>query len=454
LEPQQLTVVTPDDADSGDWDLVLDSIESGSVVPILGRDLLTISDGEPAELLYDVLALRVAKRLQVPPEAAVTTTTSPLNAVASQHILRGGDPDDIYRAVAAAMKELTNLPIPELLLKLAAIDKFPVFVTTTFDDLLPRAVKQVKGPTDVLAFSAKPRPITDVQRTPGSALVYHLFGRWSSLQDYVVTEEDALEFVFRLQDARNQEDHFIHQLTDKSLLLIGCSFPSWFVRFFLRLTRGKRLLYAPRERAAFIVDPYAAQDAGLLQFLTAFRTRTLIFTQSTPQTFVQRLSQLWSDRMTAGAVEEPMPVGGVFVSYASEDRMAAETIVAALRARGLAAWYDRDELRAGDRWKPKIARNVQLAYAFVPVISAQSAGSTLRAVKYEWTEAIERNKEVAADDKFIFPVNIGDVNPDHPALPPEFRAAQWTPLTDGALSDGFFEEINRSIRRKLQGARR
>jgi hypothetical protein len=149
-----------------------------------------------------------------------------------------------------------------------------------------------------------------------------------------------------------------------------------------------------------------------------------------------------------------MPAGGIFVSYASEDRAAAQAIVDALRARGLQAWYDRDELKAGDRWKPKITRNLQQAYAFVPVISQQSASSTLRAVKYEWSEAVERNKEVASDDKFIFPVIVGDVSPDDPAIPPEFRAAQWTPLTGGALSDSFFDEINRSIRRKVQGARR
>ena len=69
-------------------------------------------------------------------------------------------------------------------------------------------------------------------------------------------------------------------------------------------------------------------------------------------------------------------------------------------------------------------------------------------------EAVERNKEVAADDKFIFPVTVGDVNRDDPALPPEFRAAQWTPFTNGTLGDAFFDEINRSIRRKVQGARR
>jgi hypothetical protein len=454
VEPEKLTVVTPDDADSGDWDLLLDGIDSGTVVPIVGRDLLTVSDGERPALLYDLLAARLAKRLKLSSDPTSATNTGALNAVASQHILQGGDPDDIYRAVAAVMKELTDVPIPQPLLKLAAIEKFPVFVTTTFDSLLTRAVEQVKGQPDVLAFSAKPRAVTDIERTPGRSLVYHLFGRVSSLQDYVVTEEDALEFVFRLHDARNQEDHFIHQLADKSLLLIGCSFPSWFVRFFLRLTRGKRLLYAPRERAAFIVDPYASQDAGLLQFLNAFRTRTLIFAQSTPQTFVERLSQRWSERISAGAAEEPMPAGGVFVSYASEDRAAAKAIVDALRARGLQAWYDRDELRAGDRWKPKIARNLQQAYAFVPVISQQSARSTLRAVRYEWSEAVERNKEVASDDKFIFPVIIGDVSPDDDALPAEFRAAQWTPLTGGALNDSFFDDINRSIRRKLQGARR
>jgi hypothetical protein len=213
-------------------------------------------------------------------------------------------------------------------------------------------------------------------------------------------------------------------------------------------------LYASRERAAFIVDPYATQDAGLLQFLNAFRTRTLIFTQSKPPAFVQRLSELWSDRVQAGVAEEPMPLGGVFVSYASEDRDAAKQVVDALRTHGLPVWFDRDELRAGDRWKAKLIHNIQQAYAFVPVISQRAAASTLRAVKYEWTEAIERSKEIAADDAFIFPVSVGDVASDDPSIPSAFRAVQWTPLVAGTLNDGFFEMINHSIRRKVQGGRR
>jgi hypothetical protein len=94
VEAEQLTVVSTDDADRGEWDLLLDSIDSGSVVPIVGRDLLTTSPDAP-ETLYDVIATRLAKKLQVPPEVAATTTTSPLNAVASHYILGGGDPDDI-----------------------------------------------------------------------------------------------------------------------------------------------------------------------------------------------------------------------------------------------------------------------------------------------------------------------------------------------------------------------
>jgi len=75
-------------------------------------------------------------------------------------------------------------------------------------------------------------------------------------------------------------------------------------------------------------------------------------------------------------------------------------------------------------------------------------------VKYEWTEAIERSKEIAADDAFIFPVSVGEVSADDPSIPPEIRAVQWTPLAAGALDESFFDMINRSMRRKLQGGRR
>ena len=439
------------------WDLLLRTIDQGLVVPIVGRDLLTVDDGNGERLLYDVFADRLAESLGVRREPTADREKNPLNAVAAQYILQGGEPDQIYRKLAGISERCERDFVPSAALRaLASVAPFTTFVTTTFDGLLPAAVAAERGRQPrVTSFSARARTTTPAADLPtDEPLVYYLFGRVSSRPDYVVTEEDAVEFVFQLHEARNQKDHFTHQLAKTSLLMIGCSFPNWFVRFFLRLTRGRRLLIAERDRPAFIVDPDASEDAGLRQFLNDFKTRTFIFSRYSAEAFVAELASRWNQQTTEDDREPVMPTGGVFVSYASEDREQARAVVEALNAHGLPAWFDRTELGSGDRWKAKIVDAIDRAYAFVPVISNRAATSTLRVYRLEWQEGIERSKLIAADDAFLFPIVVDDVDRNSEAIPREIRAVQWTELTGGQISDEFVDRVRTAVRRKTAGARR
>jgi hypothetical protein len=48
------------------------------------------------------------------------------------------------------------------------------------------------------------------------------------------------------------------------------------------------------------------------------------------------------------------PTGAVFLSYASQDAEAAQKICDALRAAGIEAWFDKNELRGGDVWDRRL----------------------------------------------------------------------------------------------------
>jgi hypothetical protein len=70
------------------------------------------------------------------------------------------------------------------------------------------------------------------------------------------------------------------------------------------------------------------------------------------------------------------------------------------------AWFDQDELSAGDHWEkkilPRIQRDVRL---FVPVISDGTAKRSEGYVFREWHEALERSKKIVGR-KFIVPVVV------------------------------------------------
>ena len=96
-------------------------------------------------------------------------------------------------------------------------------------DLEPRVDGSHRGARYSLELPAE---IADLEMP----VVYHLLGRVSPMQDYVVTEEDALEFVHSLQ-ASGLPVNLLDAFDEKPLLIIGCSFPGWLVRFFIRAAR-------------------------------------------------------------------------------------------------------------------------------------------------------------------------------------------------------------------------
>jgi hypothetical protein len=439
----------PDDPDSEPWDLLLQNIAQGSVVPVIGRDLLEVA---PGVTLYSELATRLAAALRLPADAVAADPASPLNAVAARHIISGGEVDDIYRGLARIMIQMPAPPIPEALRKLAQITQFSLFVTTTFDDLIANAIADERGdPPRVLNFSNRTAG-DDYTRAPGTT-VYHIMGRVSGLQDYVVTEEDALESVFALQSPR-QPTQLLHELAQRSLLIVGCSFPSWAVRFFLRLTRGRRLLFADREKVAFIVDPGASADAGLLQFLNTFKTRTEVFAHHGASDFVDALHTRWLALNPAAPPADVMPFGSVFVSYASEDRVRVEPIVRALQAHDLPVWFDREQLEPGDGWDAKIRWNLDQASAFVPILSDTAIKQTERYFFAEWNQSVERSRRFARGTRFIFPVAIDAVDPNNPVIPDEFRAVQFTPVSGGEVPEPLITNLTAAVKRMKQDIRR
>ena len=435
------------------WHQLLEKVAEGSVVPIIGRDLLTVEDGPERINLYTVFARKLAARLGIEFDPAAILDDGPLNTVACRYILDGGEPDEIYQVLSDVVSETQAVPVPASLTQLAAIRPFNLFVTTTFDDLLERAVRSTRNADpQVLAYSTRSRgggaPLTDERPT-----IYHVFGRVSPLPDYVVTEEDALEFMFSLQSSRTQPTAVLQRLWQSNLLIIGCSFPAWAVRFFLRLAREKRLLFADRERVVYTVDPQASRDPGFLQFLRAFRTRVEVISDCSGEDFCAELSRRWAARADEAAPDVP-EAGSVFVSYASEDRDRVERFVANLKGKGFKVWFDRQALGPGDPWRQVILQGIRQCSAFIPVLSKVSATETAREYRVEWTEAIDWSRAMAADDRFLFPVVIDEIPPDAPSLPTAFPAVNWTRVENGTVPDELAQRLSEAIRRKKMVARR
>ena len=132
-----------------------------------------------------------------------------------------------------------------------------------------------------------------------------------------------------------------------------------------------------------------------------------------------------------GPVDSPRPPPSVFLSYASEDRLAAQAIRDALPAFGLEVWYDESGLDGGDAWDHKIRRQIRECDFFMPLISAQTAARPEGYFRREWRLAVERTLDMADDHTFLLPVVIDDTTQAAARVPEKFLSVQWLRVPGG-----------------------
>jgi hypothetical protein len=108
----------------------MESIQDREVIPIVGEELLWYpeTDGEPSGFLYDKLARRFAEDCNLKPSDSERNAR--LGSLFVLHPLFDGSGSQPYEDCKDLYKEM--LPeIPESLRKLARIDPFQVFISTT-----------------------------------------------------------------------------------------------------------------------------------------------------------------------------------------------------------------------------------------------------------------------------------------------------------------------------------
>lgn len=121
----------------------------------------------------------------------------------------------------------------------------------------------------------------------------------------------------------------------------------------------------------------------------------------------------------------------VFLSYASEDRGAAETLRDALSAHGVDVWLDATGLVGGDAWDQKIRKQIQDCDFFMPLISERTQARHEGYFRREWRLAAERSLSMADDHIFLLPVVIDSTPQSGARVPEKFLTAQWTWVPGG-----------------------
>lgn len=433
-----------------DWDELLDFIDGGFVVPIVGPELLRLQYQGRECNLHQLLAHLFAAKFKL--SAQDLPAGEELHTIACRYLKTNPVRESLYLWLNSLMPLSEEITLPEPLLKLAEIEPFRMFITTNFDSLLTQALDQTRfgansGATQVFAFSLNnPGDLPDEAGAPPDPTVYHIFGKLSpSPDDYVVTQEDTLEWVTELQ--RSKPEALLDYISQRNLLVLGCGFAGWLARFFIRAQRRGRLL--DTNGIDYFADQMAFRDEKLVQFLHQFRSpfRAKFWPQGGALEFVDELHRRWATRRPTGRTKAAdarrrphlEPVRPVFISYAHEDSDVAERIGKAIREKGVKVFFGPESVQFGEDFGDRIERCIESCSLFVPVLSKSTMNRDEGYFLREWNLALDRLEGLRRI--FIMPVAIDDTQPSNPGVPKGFKALNWTRLQDGNPSEAFLRQV-------------
>ena len=443
-----------DEVDELFWDDLLAYMAERRVIPVIDAGSLLVGEGADRQPLESLLAQRLAERLRM--AAATLPAVLRLDDVVRRQRAQPGRKDNLYLRLQQLLKDLAIEP-PQALLDLAAIDAFDLIVSVSCDDLLQRAIDQVRhggeARTEVIAFA--PNRTADLAQPRGDSrrsCVFQLLGRISSSPDSVMSDDDRLEFLHALQDDARRPKLLFDALRDNHLLLLGCRLPDWVARFFLRSVKSERLSAAEGGTVEILVGEAAGQDGELAAFLSAFRPSAQIVPMAT-EAFIAELRRRWQQAHPPGAEAAPPSTatagrgpadGAVFVSYSRHDAPAVQRLVAALQAAGIDVWFDNQELKPGDAWATAILQGIQNCSLFIPIVSANTQNEDRSRAYFwrEWNIADDLALGMAPGERFIVPVVVDDTDPYAAKVPARFKAANFARLPGGEPAFGFVEQVN------------
>jgi len=473
------------------WDELLAFIGQRHVIPVVGPELLNIVESGRTIPLYQAVAERLLKNYSFSAATGEKADSFPADDLSSAKTAylrprnelndavcflaqKGKRVQDLYRPINTVIEELIISILAEQkeevlvpLRQLASISHFDLFVTTTFDDLLVKAIdlERFDGRAETAQIEFAPMlPVnkrTDLpesqSRPEGYTAVFYLFGKASPLSTYAIHDEDILEFVYNyfVNDPKvenlqtrdvNVPRRFLSEIRGRDLLLIGCNFADWLSRFFLRISTPGRLM-ADRDKREFMVGKASLAERSLTVFLERFSQNTRIYPCSA-RDFVLRLSKRWQDHVKArppGKKAAPIlvkPSGaalskGIFISYAHEDLEAAKKLFDGLKKiGGDVIWFDKSTLQPGDKWEAEIKEAITHCRLFLPLISENTEMRPRGVFRQEWFWASKCSEGIA--ERYIIPIIIDsnyEGKPDkYKKMPDRFKEFHLSHAPTGEMS--------------------
>lgn len=454
-----------------DWVDLLDLVEDGELVPVLGKELLLVKTDDGERLLESVIVESLISSFRLSPEDFPKDCS--LNEF-SVHYLgmfpqqkRETSKRRIQKRVAEIMVT-ADFQLPESLIKLAAITQFTLYIDTTPYGLMELALNQQREENCVSRNHNLHGDIGDIpseSQRKSTPCVFNLFGELPSQgkpsPDFAVTDEDMIEHLHRFNKQSAQFSELCAELQEKRMLLVGSGLPDGVARILIRSLSNDRLFPYGNHK---IVDGRAVQNPQLLLFLRGFTDD--VYLSKDAIAFVDELHGQWQNKVGPGEspgydsdsrphssglpgdVAGKAGANGVFISYKRDDAEPVKRLVAALEQVGLPVWQDTQSIRGGDDWLYEVRESIKNCMLFLPIISRNAQTDESEATR-EWNLALKRAERMSRGTAFIIPVVIDDTGPGARYIPAEFWEKNFISCPDGNPSTEFSGTIQARFRERV-----
>lgn len=410
------------------WKRIIYYLKAGNVIPVIGNDLILVKneDGK-TDFLNQYIVDKLIEIEDIP------NGKKSIGEILLEYPKVKGTIKSIYEQIPE--KKFYTRPLE----KLAAITDFDFYVSTSFDDLLEKALRKMRNYSgselNIINYSLQaksPQAKSPVKVVP-KVNIFNLLGSLDDFDLTAIDEETMLEYFFSItwkdNEQHPQAKYFLQNVNDKSFLFIGCDFPDWLMRFVVRILTNRRI---KEETFSDYIVCDTNKDFGKLKNFLAYCEKDFVVIDdgepSNPEAFVDRLYKKWIEEKKQ--VKGTSYKGSVFLSYYNEDQEDAGILKKALESENIDVWFDKDDLHIGEV-DDRIWKAINESDIFIPIISEKILDvgeSYAKDSEWVWAEKIYEYKKRIDQKIVILPCTVGDVDPKDERIPRIMRASTMLDL--------------------------
>lgn len=393
-------------------DQLVGTIQAGKVIPIVGYDLLHYEFdkiGSEDDFLKGLLKIHAG----IPDLAARFPGAKTGNDYFNEfyHSLPLYKQDTFKANVSNTISaERLNLKvIPESLKKLVSIKQFNLFVNATFTNVLEMALStyriqeqdssKIKDAYVVANYHAAiPEDLPDAApdifhlHLP-KPVIYNLFGTHDSQDnEYVLTDADYIELIYDLIERKKIKFPNLFSYMEKGyLLFLGCNFPDWFFRLFVRFCIGDRVDMAKEATTRkAVIDTLVQYDSSRTLFINDYGIQSVnLDCNVLIDEIYRRFEAIGGGQYLVPKTEN----NKVFLSYCRADYDVVSGVSEQLGAKYIDHFLDTQQLVAGMDLHDTIKREIDNACLVLAFVSNNlSAASDYFCL--EWAYAIRKGKTI------------------------------------------------------------